>query len=101
MMSWGKFEEELEGLSRDEFGDALAKGLGRALSHVKTYGLDRVKDLVLYACLHDVSYDAQIEGSRAKWLFAMFVASPYYLELGFKPCPSTCSNSSRVETISG
>jgi hypothetical protein len=59
-------------LSRDEFGDALAKGLGRALLYVKTYGLDRVKDLVLHACLHDLSYDAQIEGSRAKWLFAMF-----------------------------
>jgi hypothetical protein len=76
MISGGKFE----GLSRDEFEDALAKGLGRALLYVKTYGLDRVKDLVLYACLHDVSYDAQIEGSRAKWLFAMFVDSPYYLE---------------------
>jgi hypothetical protein len=80
MRSWGKFEEELEGLSRDEFEDALAKGLGRALLYVKSYGLDRVKDLVLYACLHDFSYDAQIEGSRAKWLFAMFVGSPYYLE---------------------
>ncbi len=79
-MSERKFEEELEGISRDEFRDALAKGLGRALLYVKTYGLDRVKDLVLYACLHDVSYDAQIEGSRAKWLFAMFVGSPYYLE---------------------
>jgi hypothetical protein len=67
-------------LSRDEFEDALAKGLGRALLYVKTYGLDRVKDLVLNACLHDLSYDAQIEGSRAKWLFAMFVDSPEYLE---------------------
>jgi hypothetical protein len=73
-------ERELEGISRDEFRDALAKGLGRALLYVKTCGLDRVKDLVLYACLHDVSYDAQIEGSRAKWLFGMFVDSPYYLE---------------------
>ncbi len=72
--------DKLEGLSRDEFEDALVKGLGRALLYVKSYGLDRVKDLVLYACLHDVSYDAQIEGSRAKWLFAMFVGSPYYLE---------------------
>jgi hypothetical protein len=73
-------ERELEGISRDEFRDALVKGLGRALLYVKTYGLDRVKDLVLYACLHDLSYDVQIEGSRAKWLFAMFVDSPDYLE---------------------
>jgi hypothetical protein len=73
-------EAKLEDLSRDEFEDALAKGLGRALLYVKSYGLDRVKDLVLYACLHDVSYDAQIEGSRAKWLFAMFAGSPDYLE---------------------
>jgi hypothetical protein len=67
-------------LSRAEFADAIAKGLGRALLYVQNYGLDRVKDLVLNACLHDLSYDIQCSNSRSKWLFAMFANSPYYLE---------------------
>jgi hypothetical protein len=67
-------------LTRDEFADAIAKGLGRAFLYVRDRGLDRVKDLVLNACLHHVGYDPQCEGSRAKWLFLMFADSPYYLE---------------------
>ncbi len=79
-MSQTKFVEELEQLSRDEFADAIAKGLGRALLYVKNYGLDRVKDLVLNACLQNLIFDAQLEGTRTQWLFAMFADSPYYLE---------------------
>jgi hypothetical protein len=67
-------------LSRDEFSDAIEKGLGRAFIYVKNHGLDRVKDLVLNACLHDLSYDPQCNESRSKWLFSMFVDSPYYIE---------------------
>ena len=67
-------------LSRADFADAIAKGLGRALLYVQRYGLDRVKDLVLNACLHDLSYDIQCSNSRSKWLFAMFANSPDYLE---------------------
>jgi hypothetical protein len=67
-------------LSRAEFADAIAKGLGRALLYVQNYGLDRVKDLVLNACLHDLSYDIQCSNRRSKWLFAMFANSPHYLE---------------------
>jgi hypothetical protein len=52
-------------LSRAEFADAIAKGLGRTFLYVKNYGLDNVKDLVLAACLDDLSYDPQIETSRA------------------------------------
>jgi hypothetical protein len=67
-------------LSRDEFADAIAKGLGRAFLYIKHHGLDRVKDLVLNACLDDLSYDRQCDTSRAEWLFAMFAESPYYPE---------------------
>jgi hypothetical protein len=67
-------------LSRTEFTDAISKGLGRALIHVKAHGLDLVKDLVLNACLHNLSYDPQIEHSRAKWLLAMFADSSHYQE---------------------
>jgi hypothetical protein len=67
-------------LSRDEFADAISKGLGRAFLYVQNQGLDRVKDLVLNACLHNVSYDPQCEKNRAKWLFFMFMDSSDYLE---------------------
>ena len=53
----------------------LQKGLGRALLHVKTYGLDGVDDLVLAACLKRQGYDFQAESSREPWLFQMFVGS--------------------------
>ncbi len=36
-------------LSRDEFADAIAKGLGRAFLYVSNYCLERVKNLVLIA----------------------------------------------------
>lgn len=64
-------------LDRNEFAVALRKGQGRALSHVKEYGLDEVADLVLEACLHNQLYDTQCESGRAGWLYAMFGGSPY------------------------
>lgn len=72
--------DETWDLSRDEFADAIAKGLGRAFLYVQNHGLDRVKDLVLTACLDDLSYDRQCDTSRAEWLFAMFADSPHYSE---------------------
>ena len=44
--------DEMPDLSRAEFADAIAKGLGRGFLHIKYQGLDLVKDLVLNACLH-------------------------------------------------
>jgi hypothetical protein len=79
-MSTLQIDDREWNLSRAEFADAIAKGLGRALLYVQNYGLDRVKDLVLNACLHDLSYDIQCSNSRSKWLFAMFANSPHYLE---------------------
>lgn len=69
-------------LDRDTFAGALRKGHGRVLLHVLSYGLEDVADLVLTACLHTQSYDAQSEPSRADWLFRMFDASPQYGAFG-------------------
>ena len=65
-------------LEKDEFVEALKKGLGRALLHVIHYGVDDVADLVLDACAHNQSYDHQCESSRATWLFRMFGDSTQY-----------------------
>lgn len=58
-------------LNREGFAEALKKGLGRALLHVKHHGLKNIEDLVLNACLHDQTYDPQCESNRAEWLFGM------------------------------
>ena len=58
-------------LSREEFADALQKGLGRAAVHVRSHGDAGVCAELLHACLHNVAYDEQIEGSRAAWLLGM------------------------------
>lgn len=67
-------------LEREEFADALTKGLGRAFLHVSRHGLSNVADLVLSACVQNQSYDAQCESSRASWLYQLFGQSPQYAE---------------------
>jgi hypothetical protein len=67
-------------MSREEFEDALRKGLGRAFVHVSEHGLSQVKDLVLEACIKNQLYDRQCEGDRNAWLHAMFHNSPFHEE---------------------
>lgn len=67
-------------LSRERFAAALRRGHGRALLHVRKFGLSDVADLVLEACLRNQTYDAQCEDSRAPWLFEMFRDAPEYPE---------------------
>lgn len=63
-------------LSRDEFADALRKGKGRAMQHIRAHGDAGVEDLLLEACLHDLCYDKQCEDSRGGWLSEMLAALP-------------------------
>ncbi|MEN6385206.1 MAG: HEAT repeat domain-containing protein [Phycisphaerales bacterium] len=65
-------------LNKEQFKDALAKGLGRAMSHILQYGLDEMADIVLEACIHNTDYDAQCEDGKAKWLYEMFKNSSHY-----------------------
>ena len=66
-------------LTREQFADAFSKGLGRAMMHVKRYGLDGIADILLDACIHNKVYDTQCEENRAKWLFEMFKDSKEYV----------------------
>ncbi|HBG26169.1 MAG: hypothetical protein A2Y10_13485 [Planctomycetes bacterium GWF2_41_51] len=65
-------------LTREQFADALAKGLGRAMLYIKHYGLDNVKDIVLEACIHNTTYDVQCEDVKAQWLYEMFKDTSHY-----------------------
>lgn len=62
-------------LNRREFREALSSGLGRALLHVKTYGTENVRDIIRDACVHNATYDRQVEDCRADWLMEIIQAS--------------------------
>lgn len=55
----------------DDFRDALHKGLGRAVGHVRAARPETIRADLLHACMHYVGLDLQCEGSRAPWLFGM------------------------------
>ncbi len=69
-------------LTRDEFADALRKGKGRAVQHIRAHGDAGVEDLLLAACIHCQSHDPQSEGYRSDWLMGMLMMvpdpQPYY-----------------------
>ncbi|MCL2622974.1 MAG: hypothetical protein FWD31_04830 [Planctomycetaceae bacterium] len=61
----------MNSLTREEFQDALKKGLGRAVRHVKNSPPELVREDLLDTCTHCKAYDTQCEGFRADWLFGM------------------------------
>ena len=65
-------------LSSEQFTDAVSKGLGRAMMHIKRHGLDDVADILLDVCIHSKIWDTQCEKHRSDWLYSMFANSPQY-----------------------
>ncbi len=51
-----------------EFNQWLQKGLGRAVLHLRTHDPAPYREAVLYACTHDLTYDAQCESDRGIYL---------------------------------
>ncbi len=64
-------------LSRYQFQDALRKGLGRAMLHVRQFGTDGLEDDILHACLHSLLHDTEMENTRGFWLFGLLRATPH------------------------
>ena len=58
-------------MTPDEFRNALAKGQGRAVRHVRESSAEAVRDALLDACVRCKTYDTQCEGFRADWLYQM------------------------------
>jgi len=65
-------------LSREQFSVALENGRGAALRHALHHGIEELEDLVLNACLNNLSFDPQCEGHRADWLYRILKQSPRY-----------------------
>jgi len=55
-------------LTQDQFRDAIRKGLGRAILHLKHHRTEPYMEEVIYVCTHSTAYDTQCEGSRDKYL---------------------------------
>jgi hypothetical protein len=59
----------MDRLTQDQFRDALRKGLGRAVLHVREFGAAGLEDDIAHACTTSLVYDPQCEGTRGEWLF--------------------------------
>lgn len=57
----------------------LEIGLGRALLYVKSHDATQYRDVILNACLHNLSYDRQVEGGREEYMFAIIKATPDFV----------------------
>ena len=53
----------------------MLRGLGRCVIAVQKYP-DKYRDMVLWACKQDIAYDAQSEGTRAWYVYALVSAYP-------------------------
>jgi hypothetical protein len=58
-------------LTREEFQDAIQKGLGRVIMHLREYGSKGLKDDILNACVHNLVFDTQCEIERTDWLISI------------------------------
>ena len=58
-------------LTKNEFDDALHKGLGRAFLFIREYGDNEVQEILLHSLIHNLVYDNQCEGGRGDWLFSI------------------------------
>ncbi|HZO87451.1 MAG TPA: hypothetical protein VFB38_03865 [Chthonomonadaceae bacterium] len=52
-----------------QFQALLAQGLGRPLLYLQSHDARPYREVILYACTHDLRYDHQCEDSRAPYLF--------------------------------
>lgn len=55
----------------NSFERLLKIGRGKAVVLLREHGGDVDRDLLLYACLHNLAYDPQSEGNRAQYMFDM------------------------------
>lgn len=62
-------------LDRAAFADALRKGHGRAMMHVREHGAAGLDDFIVDACVHDPTYDTQCEPERWPWMMEVVDAA--------------------------
>lgn len=63
------------GSDGDEFARVLRIGLGRAVLFLRERDTRPYRETILHACLRNMAYDPQLEGSRARYLFDVIEAT--------------------------
>ena len=56
-------------MEMDSFRQAINIGLGRAILHLRNPSWKPYAQLIEHVCLHNTAYDAQCEGSRARYVY--------------------------------
>lgn len=71
-------------MTKAEFKRAMQCGLGRCYTELEsTENIERYREIVLWGCLHNISFDVQFEGTRAPYLYEllrMFRDDEYFAE---------------------
>lgn len=79
-------------MERIEFQKSLRLGLGRAIIYAQGHDLREFRNLILDACLHCYSYDVQIEGTRASYMYDLVGCLPdkdFYYDAVLKSLPGS------------
>src|SRR5450432_377105 len=58
-------------MNEQQFRDSLHLGLGRAIIYARDHDMREYRDVILDACLHCYSYDVQVEGTRADYMYEL------------------------------
>ena len=59
-------------MNKKEFKKYMQQGLGRCVIALKSSNnIEKYKDIVLWGCLHNLSYDTQCEGTRAAYVYKL------------------------------
>jgi len=58
-------------MNAQQFRESLHLGLGRGILYVRDHDVSEYRDVILDACLHCYSYDVQVEGTRADYMYEL------------------------------
>lgn len=82
-------------MTKKDFKKYMKQGLGRCVLTLKSSdNIEKYKDIVLWGCLHNLSYDTQCEGTRASYVYELttyFNDEDYFLV----PCIEAFEKNSR------
>ena len=70
-------------MNKKDFKKYMQQGLGRCVVTLQSSSdIEKYKDIVLWGCLHNLSYDSQCEGTRAFYIYELttyFKDEDYFL----------------------
>jgi hypothetical protein len=59
-------------MTKSEFKKAMMRGLGRCVIELdENDNIEQYRDIVLWGCLHNLSYDTQSEGTRSEYMYSL------------------------------